>query len=76
MFDLQSALLDLDEDAERLSRGICAVGAVSAAIAQQHRYGDGLEAVWEYLEEAQRRMRRDLDLCIDHMREQSAAGIS
>ena len=26
MSDLQSALLDLDEDVERLSRGICAVG--------------------------------------------------
>ena len=54
MSDLQSALLDLDEDVERLSRGICAVGAVSAAMAQSRPYSDGLEAVWEYLEQAQK----------------------
>lgn len=68
MSDLQSALLDLDEDVERLSRGICAVGAVSAAMAQSRPYSDGLEAVWEYLEQAQKQTRKDLDRCFEHMR--------
>ena len=68
MLDLQSALLDLDEDVERLSRGICAVGAVSAAMPQSRPYSDGLEAVWEYLEQAQRQTRKDLDRCFDHVR--------
>ena len=35
MSDLQSALLDLDEDVERLSRGVNAVWAVCEAIRPQ-----------------------------------------
>ena len=64
MLDLQNALLDLVEDVERLSRGI----SVSAAMAQSRPYSDGLEAVWEYLEQAQKQTRKDLDRCFEHMR--------
>ena len=48
MFDLYRALLDLDEDVERFSQGIKAVGAVSAAISQAHCYGSvvALAAAW------------------------------
>ena len=70
MFELRSALLDLDEDVERLSRGIKAAGAVSAAISQDHFYEEGLYAVCDYLYEAQKKLRRDLDRCLEQVREQ------
>ena len=68
MFDLYSALLDLDEDLERLARGIKAAEAVAAAISQSSVYGDGLFAVSDYLDEAQEQMRRDLDLCLERLK--------
>ena len=42
MFDLRRKLLDLDEDLERLTWGVQAARAVSAAISQDHAYGEGL----------------------------------
>ena len=68
MSDLHSILLDLDEDLERLSRGLLAAEAVSAAIALNHTYGDGLYAVCDYLGQAHRDLRRDLDRCLDQAR--------
>lgn len=49
MFDLRTKLLDLDEDLERLTWGVQAARAVSAAISQDHSYGEGLYAVSDYL---------------------------
>ena len=40
MFDLRTKLLDLDEDLERLTWGVQAARAVSAAISQDHSYGE------------------------------------
>lgn len=76
MFDLYRALLDLDEDVERFSQGIKAVGAVSAAISQAHCYGEGLYAVCDYLYEVQGKMRQDLDRCLEQAGERrpGAAG--
>ena len=51
MFDLRTKLLDLDEDLERLTWGVQAARAVSAAISQDHSYGEGLYAVSDYLYE-------------------------
>ena len=45
MFDLRTKLLDLDEDLERLTWGVQAARAVSAAISLDHAYGEGLYAV-------------------------------
>lgn len=39
-----------------------------AAIAQNHTYGDGLYAVCDYLGQAHRDLRRDLDRCLDQAR--------
>ena len=64
MFDLRTKLLDLDEDLERLT-----ARAVSAAISQDHAYGEGLYAVSDYLYEVQEKIRGDLDLCVAQVRE-------
>lgn len=69
MFDLRTKLLDLDEDLERLTWGVQAARAVSAAISLDHAYGEGLYAVSDYLYEAQKKMRGDLDLCLAQVRE-------
>lgn len=58
MFDLRTKLLDLDEDLERLTWGVQAARAVSAAISQDHAYGEGLYAVSDYLYEAQKKNAR------------------
>ena len=55
MFDLRTKLLDLDEDLERLTWGVQAARAVSAAISLDHAYGEGLYAVSDYLYEAQKK---------------------
>ena len=47
---------------------LLAAEAVSAAIAQNHTYGDGLYAVCDYLGQAHRDLRRDLDRCLDQAR--------
>ena len=62
-------LLDLDEDLERLTWGVQAARAVSAAISLDHAYGEGLYAVSDYLYEVQEKMRGDLDLCLAQVRE-------
>ena len=69
MFDLRTKLLDLDEDLERLTWGVQAARAVSAAISQDHSYGEGLYAVSDYLYEVQEKMRGALDLCLAQVRE-------
>ena len=69
MFDLRTKLLDLDEDLERPTWGVQAARAVSAAISQDHAYGEGLYAVSDYLYEVQEKMRGDLDLCLAQVRE-------
>ena len=70
MFDLRTKLLDLDEDLERLTWGVQAARAVSAAISLDHAYGEGLyAAVSDYLYEVQEKMRGDLDLCLAQVRE-------
>ena len=53
MFDLRTKLLDLDEDLERITWGVQAARAVSAAISLDHAYGEGLYAVSDYLYEVQ-----------------------
>lgn len=63
--ELRCALLELDEDVERLSRGVNAVWAVCKAIQHsQSDYAKGLWAVWEYLDEADEAVRRQLDHCL------------
>ena len=63
--ELRCALLELDEDVERLSRGVNAVWAVCEAIQHsQSDYAKGLWAVWEYLDEADEAVRRQLDHCL------------
>ena len=69
MFDLRTKLLDLDQDLERLTWGVQAARAVSAAISQDHAYGEGLYAVSDYLYEVQEKIRGDLDLCLAQVRE-------
>lgn len=58
MFDLRTKLLDLDEDMERLTWGVQAARAVSAAISLDHAYGEGLYAVSDYLYEVQEKNAR------------------
>ena len=57
------------EDLERLTWGVQAARAVSAAISLDHAYGEGLYAVSDYLYEVQEKMRGDLDLCLAQVRE-------
>ena len=68
--ELCSALLDLDEAVDRLSRGVNAVGGMCAAVdTDQNYYAQGLYAVWEYLREADDGVRRRLDLCLERMKQ-------
>ena len=67
--DIQSELLDLDEAVERLSWGVSAVGAVcEAAELTRNHYAPGLCALWEYLHDTERTIRRKLDRCIGEER--------
>ena len=67
--DILSALLDLDEEAERLSRGINAVRAICAAIEdEQSDYAPGLYAVWELLCSAGEGVRQGLDDCLEQLK--------
>ena len=68
MLELQSALLDLEEDLERLAWGLKAAEAVSETLAPSSSYGEGLYAVCDYLFEAEKNMRRDLDRCLERIR--------
>ena len=68
MLELQSALLDLEEDLERLAWGLKAAEAVSEMLAPSSSCGEGLYAVCDYLFEAEKNMRRDLDRCLERIR--------
>ena len=68
MLELQSALLDLEEDLERLVWGLKAAEAVSETLAPSSSCGEGLYAVCDYLFEAEKNMRRDLDRCLERIR--------
>lgn len=67
--DILSILLDLDEEVDRLSRGINAVQAICAAIEEERSgYAPGLYAVWELLRDAEEGARRGLDGCLEQLR--------
>ncbi len=63
---LHEMLLDLDAAVNRLSRGVCAVQAMSLGLDQAiDPYADGLSAVCEYLIDADREVHRQLELCLN-----------
>lgn len=55
----QELLMDLEAPVNRISGGINAIGIMAMGLAQVHDpYTDGFNAVWNYLVDAERDLRR------------------
>lgn len=63
---LHEMLLDLDTAVNRLSKGVCAVHAMSLGFDQAlDPYADGLSAICEYLIDADLEVHKQLELCLN-----------
>ena len=67
---LQEQLLDLDVTVNRISRGIHAVFLISRGLDQAVGPDvDGLDAICEYLSDSDKILRKQLDCCLDTVRQ-------
>ena len=68
--NLQQQLLDLDVTVNRISRGISAVSLMSTGLDQDlDPRLDGFNAICEYLFDTDQMLRRQLNLCLDTVRQ-------
>jgi len=64
--ELQEALMDLEEPVRRINNGINAVGLMAMGLSRaKDPYSDGLNAIWDYLDDANRDFQERFKACLD-----------
>jgi len=66
MMKLQEALLALEEPAARINGGINAISAMAIGLSSaKDPYADGLNAIWDYLQNANQDLQDRVKACLD-----------